>query len=38
LGLARDDEVLVLGPAAWDEAPVPVLAGADMSAVDEYEG
>jgi segregation and condensation protein A len=38
LGLARDDEVLVLGPAAWDETPVPVLAGADMSAVDEYEG
>jgi hypothetical protein len=32
--------VLVLAPAAWDEAPVPVpvLAGADMSAVDEYEG
>jgi segregation and condensation protein A len=40
LGLAGDDEVLVLAPAAWDEAPVPVpvLAGADMSAVDEYEG
>jgi segregation and condensation protein A len=38
LGLAGDDEVLVLGPAAWDRVPVPALAGADMSSVDEYEG
>jgi segregation and condensation protein A len=43
LGLAPDYEALTFAPVAWDGVPapvlaVPVLAGADMSVVDEYEG
>jgi segregation and condensation protein A len=37
-GRLPDDDVTVVGTAAWTGAPVPVLAGADMSLVDEYEG
>ena len=38
LGLPPEDEAGAFAPAAWGEAPVAVLAGAEMSAVDEYEG
>jgi hypothetical protein len=38
LGLPEVDEGVAFGPVDLTAVPVAVLAGADMSAVDEYEG
>ena len=38
LGLPPGDEGAGFAPVIWGESPVAVLAGAEMSVVDEYEG